>query len=216
MSTDPDETLGLRDADLSDAERRARDERLAEDPEAAAAHTFGMDLFDRMAALPDAEVTTAPEGIRKRPGPRRWWMVGAPALALAAALLLWVQAEPPSPTRDRGTGVGNPGLQLEAVARGAGGLRPLRDGDSVGAGEQVLFRVTTQAAGRLSLAEDGAVIHPEAGLWTVGVGAHSPGADSVLGFRTDAGPGPHRYVAELCPEDGECRASGLTLVWEAP
>jgi len=213
MSGDPDRDLGLRDRDLTAAQREARDARLAEDAEARDDHEFGLGLFERMQALPEPPVRTVPRRARSR-SPRSWWPMASVGLALAAAALLSVRT-PGDGVRDRGVATGGgPSVELAAVARGPDGtLRTLAAGGVVYPDEQVLFRITTGRGGELVLAEDGVPIHPVRGVWEVGPGRHSPGGDRVLGFRTDAGQGLHRYVARLCTTPADCVESELGLEW---
>ncbi len=217
MSGQSPHDLGLRDDDLTAAEREARDVRLAEDAEARDEHAFGLDLFDRLAALSEPEVRVTASAVRDRvrKRPTRWWTVAVP-VALAAAALFVVRLPGDPEVRNRGGGTGAGGVSLEAVAkRPDGALRPLGSGGVVAPEEQVLFRIETQGAGALTLREDGVAIHPVVGDWRVNAGRHSPGGDEVLGFRTDAGPGLHRYTVILCPNDTptDCVHSALELEW---
>lgn len=217
---DRDADLGLRASDLSEAERVARDEALLDD-NARRAHEFGLQLFERMGNLPEAETATEPMDIRRRASRRlRWWgALPLGGLAAAAAALVYVGSADPPSVRDRGASTATATLWFEAAAKAPDGqIRPLGAASAarVRAGEQVIFSVVTDGPGQATLAEDGVVIHPTGdATWTVAAGRSSPGGDEILGFRTDAGPGAHRYTLTFCATgvDG-CMERSLRLVWE--
>ena len=196
--------LGLRDSDLSSAERAAVAQRVATDPEAAADQAFAAELT----ALLPASVEGGPPLSALRP--RRRWQAPAVGVALAmAAAALFVVMPSDGPLRDRGTSAAVAPVALTAVAEGPHGTRRLADGDPVRPGERVVFWVDTAVPGDLVLYEDGRAI---VGDWAVGAGAHAVGGTTPQSWRPDAGRGPMTYRVERCGPP--CADATLRLVWE--
>lgn len=209
--------IGLRDADLTETERAARDALRARSSEAAAAHQQALGWTDALAQLP-----TPARPKRRAAHPRvAVWSAGL----LAAALALLAIGAPrllssTNTTRDRAV-MGTQAtavVQLAAAAEGPTGLRPLQDGARVGPDEWVVFRTNTDTTGTLTLTERTPAgtqrIYPTAGhAWTVEAGAHLPGGDAPISWRPDQGGGARTYTVELCPARGDCVQDQLTLHW---
>lgn len=205
--TDPD-FLGLRDEDLTDAQR----EQLSSDPVLRARHEAELGLGAQVHALIDRPVRRrAP---REASAPR--WPVMAAGLAMAAGALLTVGLRQPASTlTPRGMGDGVLSVRIDAVETTQ--RRPLKGGDRLGAGEAVAFRVQTSQAGTVRITEDGGtVVYPPSGSWSVDAGQHwLGGAAAPLQWTTDAGAGAHHYRVELCVSSGECVSEDLELVWSS-
>jgi len=154
--------------------------------------------------------------------PRQRWIRGGVAAAAAVALVV-IAPGVMEGTRARGLATADGAVRLQAAAEGAGGRRALASGATIGADEQVVFRLVTSQPGRLRLIERGgaeSTLYPPPGVgWEVAVGEHFPGGDAPLAYRPDGrAPGTLAYDAEWCPADGggACVRDHMTLSWEAP
>ena len=220
--------LGLRDEDLSPAERDERDRLLREDPAAREDHARGRALERALSALPPPPSGLQPAAVlaraRRRPAPPRWSSLGA-GLALAAGALLALNGLDAQSWRDRGATAPPGSVHLAAAAEVGPRLRPLAPGAAVDGTEWVVFRITADAEGWLLLVEEDAAgarpVWPADGRAVrVGVGDHVPGDARPLAWRSDQAPGAARYTALLCatppagldPASG-CAVDSLELEW---
>ena len=216
--------IGLRDDDLSPAERAARDELAAQHPVEV---DHARRLAQQLPALAHADGGPTLADLKRQPTAGRGW--GPPAaLAMAATALLAVGFAlwPADATRYKGAVEYPAGaVQIEAFAEGPDGVRELR-GATVTArpDERVLFRLRAAMPGELQLVErhDGGhhVIVPS---HPVAVGDHTPGGATPHTWRPDTQLDQATYTALLCPEapgtdGGEvppgCAAAELTVRWQ--
>lgn len=199
----PPDWIGLRDADLTDAERHARD---VADATTRSEHEAALALGTTLSRLPDPTVPLRPHR------PRMMW---APAVALAAtlALVLTYAATPDTSVRARGVASGTSGVVLRALAEGPQGARPLAHGDVLSVGEAVVFEAHVGTAGTLTVTEDDVVLWPVQGTWSIPAGRHALGGPVPQAWRPDT-PGKHTYTATFCPDGGgPCVHDALELQW---
>ena len=208
----PEELIGMRSEDLSEAERDALAVLLQDSPEASRYAEFANEMSDILLGLAEEEGGPSLEDIRV---PRRAnrWIWGAAGL-LAASALAWL-AMPVDEVRSRGAGALPAGsVVLNAVAEGPEGLRPISDG-RVAADERVVFWVTARVPGAIVITEDGSgAVFPTSGTWQVDAGEHAPGGQQPLTWRPDDNGGNHAYLVELCDANGACAADTLNLAWD--
>lgn len=141
---------------------------------------------------------------RARRGPRRRVALGG-AVALAAALLLWIPMRS-NPLRDKGF-VQDVGIvHLQAAAETPGGaLRPLAHGAAIAPEEWVVFQAEVRGEGTLSLFEDGRPLSIS--------DVQLRGQGRVMAYRPDDGAGIYRYVLRWCPASGDCVSDEMVLRW---
>lgn len=147
---------------------------------------------------------------------RRRRILRAAAGAGAALVGAWLVFAPSDGMRPRGHASMPASVYIEAVAEGPAGHRPLHQGATCHADEQVVFRITTSTAGRLTVRDGDVLIWPSSGPWEVGAGRHYLGhADQPLAWTPDGdgGAGEHQIVAELCPPDAPCVQDRFTVGW---
>lgn len=131
--------------------------------------------------------------------------------ALAAAVLLTLGFLPGTTgMQTRGAEV-LPHLEARAAVVGQAGTRALEGEASLA--DQLVFRIIVDQPGTLSIVElrNGAV-QPVLEQ-TIPAGTFVPGGDPPLGWRTEAGPGPARYVVEHCIDEGRCSRRDLEVRW---
>ncbi|MCB9680437.1 MAG: hypothetical protein H6733_03120 [Alphaproteobacteria bacterium] len=213
MTVDPN-VWGLRDEDLTEAERVARDRALADDADARAERRADDVLARRLRAVPLPAARPTP-AVPAASSPPRWTAVGA--VALAAVTLVVVGRGDVLRARGAGGSALAEPVVLRAVAERPGGqVRALADGDSVRTDERVVFDVQTPAAGTVVLTEAGRPVWPAGGTWQVDAGRHLVGGDRPQAWRPDHGvSGAQRYVARWCDADGACTDAALDLTWDA-
>lgn len=207
--------IGLRDEDLSDAERRLR---AASDSATRSEDEAELGLGQRLARLPDVPVRRAP---RSRRG--AVWVTGSLA-AVGLGLVLLPQLMPRgggevSPLRARGGGSAEVAVVLRAVAEGGETARVLHEDDALLPGERVVFEVETDEPGSITVDEQDQEtrrVWPAESRWEVQAGRHFVGGERTLAWQADT-PGVHVYVAEFCPSSGAaCVRSTLRLSWPTP
>lgn len=171
------------------------------------------DLRQAISELPAPSEGPPASQILARARRRRPWPVyGAGAMLLAAAALLFVL--PGTGMRDKGQ-TRALAVHLEAAAEARQGLRALGPGAEVDLEEGVVFRMSTQGPGALSLVADGV---PVWGPQEVTAGTHGPGGQSPQAWRHPGEAGAVVYTAWLCPPgqapgDSSCSSDHLQLVW---
>lgn len=201
--------IGLRDEDLTDAERAERDALLS-DPEHLAEQRFADGLSATLAPFAEADggATVLP------PVRGRSW--GLAALALAATVLVAVGLAVGGDDGRWKGGASLGAVELQAFAEGTAGLRPLVDGGEVGVDERVVFRVRTDRPGMVALEEvvDGhraAVLVPTRRT----AGEHVPGGERPQSWRPDVPAEAARYEATWCDAErpDACTTDTLRLRW---
>ena len=170
--------------------------------------------------LPPPESTlSANDVLAARRTPRRPSARGPLALAAAALLVIGGLSAIPLLDGEDGRTRGGSALgaiHIEGAAEGPEGLRPLKNGDRITPDERVLFRVTSERAGWLTLREGDRDL--ESGV-QMSAGTHTPGGERPQTWRPDGLTGSAHYTAWICP-DGQapsldhCAMDELTLVWE--
>ena len=174
---------------------------------------------DELTASEKAILTNTLDRLPTPPGPGPEALLAkkkfSPMLVgLAAAAVAVFAVSLPDDFRNKGLGSGPIStVQLNAVAEGPDGIRPLADGATVRAGEWVVFQADASVAGTLTLSEGSTPLGPS---WAVdSPGAHFFGGITPLAYRPDEGEpsGPRRYVVELCSDETGCVSADLTLSW---
>lgn len=182
----------------------------------------------RFAALEADEAKVQLRPPRAAPAPSRWPLYGG-ILAAAAAVVFFVLRPTGGPVDPGGAdGIRTKGgFAFEVHAHDGQRSRQLFDGDAVGAGERLGFRVQSDVAGHLLIVgRDGAgerwLAYPQQGGGASVAFGPSPLRDLGEAIQLDATPGDEQLTALLCAAPvhraaigGEapagCRARRITL-----
>ena len=197
MSDDFDINDGSRPSLLDRGRALTQETEAPVDPEYSAQvqhASEGLEAFDWEILKKRAARLEQDQKAWSEPAPKRaWWkaMWLVPALAMAAAALIWVSPEPT--TRAKGD------VQLEFMVLDGDTIRPGVEGESLGAGDQIQFTYIAPGLDTLVLLSvDGegtvTVFQPQVGDEPVAI---VPGEKHVLdgSIILDDAPGPEVFVA---------------------